>query len=204
MRKTKEDTDKTVEQILNSALEIFNRNGFHATKLDDVASHAGMTRGPISWHFKNKANLHKAVLERCAENFGSGVDIAFGKQFTSIERINNFVDLIFSDSKTLHKEINLINRLMASSEEQSHIKELKVPIEETIYFLFDKLKDTIKEGLDAKTFKSSLDVNFLSKTIYAYGWGLMGYPIVNFEDTVSSEEIIKVKYAISQILGCNQ
>lgn len=39
-------------------------HGVARTSLEQIARHAGMTRGAVYWHFKNKADLFRAMLER--------------------------------------------------------------------------------------------------------------------------------------------
>lgn len=63
-RKTKEDAIATRNILLDSAEQIFFDKGYSQTTLMDVASHAGMTRGAIYWHFKNKMELFEAMVER--------------------------------------------------------------------------------------------------------------------------------------------
>ncbi|MEI6121884.1 MAG: TetR family transcriptional regulator, partial [Opitutae bacterium] len=40
---------------------VFNRRGVSTTSLEEVASEAEVTRGAVYWHFKNKADLFRAV-----------------------------------------------------------------------------------------------------------------------------------------------
>lgn len=63
-RKTKEDTITTRNQLLEAAEAIFYNKGYSQTTLMDIAKHVGMTRGAIYWHFKNKAELFEAMVER--------------------------------------------------------------------------------------------------------------------------------------------
>ncbi len=57
MRKTKEEAAETRQALLRAALAVFSRQGYAATRLEDVAHEAGVTRGAIYWHFKSKADL---------------------------------------------------------------------------------------------------------------------------------------------------
>lgn len=63
-RKTKLESLKTCELIVDSAEQLFSSKGFAQTTLHDVAEHAGLTRGAIYWHFKDKTALLDAVLAR--------------------------------------------------------------------------------------------------------------------------------------------
>ncbi|MDF2783902.1 MAG: transcriptional regulator [Pantoea eucrina] len=64
-RKTKAQALETRNQILDAALAHFSEQGVAATSLADIAAAAGVTRGAIYWHFKNKADLLQEIWLRC-------------------------------------------------------------------------------------------------------------------------------------------
>ena len=49
-------------EILDAALDCFAEHGFAATRLDDVAHRAGITKGTLYLYFPNKEELFKAVV----------------------------------------------------------------------------------------------------------------------------------------------
>lgn len=55
------------EKIIQSALELFAEDGFHATSTSKVARHAGVSEGLIFRHFGNKAGLLEAILREGEE-----------------------------------------------------------------------------------------------------------------------------------------
>jgi TetR/AcrR family acrAB operon transcriptional repressor len=64
VKKTREDALATRDSLLIAALQVFRERGVAHTRLSDVAQRAGVTRGAIYWHFKDKAELFQAVCER--------------------------------------------------------------------------------------------------------------------------------------------
>ena len=64
VKKTREEALATRESLLAAALQVFRERGVAHTRLSDVAERAGVTRGAIYWHFKDKAELFQAVCER--------------------------------------------------------------------------------------------------------------------------------------------
>lgn len=64
VRKTKEDAEITRQRIIHAAREMFLLKGVSRTSLEQIASHAGVTRGAVYWHFKNKAELFYAMREQ--------------------------------------------------------------------------------------------------------------------------------------------
>ncbi len=63
-RKTKEAALETRTLIVDAAERVFYEQGIACTSLADIAHAAGVTRGAIYWHFKNKGEVFAALFER--------------------------------------------------------------------------------------------------------------------------------------------
>jgi TetR/AcrR family acrAB operon transcriptional repressor len=63
-RRTKIEAAITREQLLDAAERVFCEQGVARTSLAEVAAAAGVTRGAVYWHFKDKADLFAAMCER--------------------------------------------------------------------------------------------------------------------------------------------
>jgi len=58
--------EQTRQQIIETADELFYRQGFDHTSFSDIADAAGIARGNFYYHFKTKDELLSAVIEdRC-------------------------------------------------------------------------------------------------------------------------------------------
>jgi TetR/AcrR family acrAB operon transcriptional repressor len=64
VRKTREAALATRESLIDAAEQVFRREGVSRTSLAEVAAAAGVTRGAIYWHFRDKAELLDAMCER--------------------------------------------------------------------------------------------------------------------------------------------
>ncbi len=64
MRKTKEEAQQTKEALLAAALEVFYQRGVSRASLHEIATAAGVTRGALYWHFKNKEDLFDALFQQ--------------------------------------------------------------------------------------------------------------------------------------------
>ena len=64
VRRTKQDAQATRSLILDTAELVFERRGVSGASLHEIAKSAGLTRGAIYWHFKDKAALFDAMMER--------------------------------------------------------------------------------------------------------------------------------------------
>lgn len=63
-RRTKEDALATRNSLLDAAERVFLAQGVAGTSLNDIALEAGTTRGAIYWHFRDKADLFNAMMDR--------------------------------------------------------------------------------------------------------------------------------------------
>ncbi len=63
-RRTKEEAQETRSRILDAAEEVFHEKGVANASLEDIAAVAEVTRGAIYWHFKDKAELFDAMMQR--------------------------------------------------------------------------------------------------------------------------------------------
>ena len=71
MRKTKAEALKTREYLMLAALDTFYRRGVARASLSEIAQTAGVTRGALYWHFKNKEDLFDALFQYIFNDFSS-------------------------------------------------------------------------------------------------------------------------------------
>jgi TetR/AcrR family transcriptional regulator, acrAB operon repressor len=64
VRRTKDEAQETRNRILDAAEQLFSEHGVSRTSLEDIAQTAGVTRGAIYWHFKDKSDLFAAMVNR--------------------------------------------------------------------------------------------------------------------------------------------
>ncbi|KAB2962482.1 TetR family transcriptional regulator [Zoogloea sp.] len=63
VRKTKEEAELTRRHIIDAARHVFRDCGVRNSTLEKVAAAAGVTRGAVYWHFRNKTELFFAMRE---------------------------------------------------------------------------------------------------------------------------------------------
>ena len=64
VRRTKDEAQETRNAILDSAEQLFSERGVSRTSLEDIAQSAGVTRGAIYWHFRDKSDVFAAMVNR--------------------------------------------------------------------------------------------------------------------------------------------
>lgn len=67
------------ERIIQAAIDVLVRDGWHRTTMASIAAQAGISRGLISYHFAGSGDLYEATL-------ASVVEAVFGEGSASIEQ----------------------------------------------------------------------------------------------------------------------
>lgn len=163
-RRTKEDAAKTRKAILDSALDLFNEKGYSGTTLNDVAKRLNMTKGAVYWHFENKHNLFKTLLDE--------VDARFEKElFPIIMRISDAEDLkdyfyeyasIVLKDESIRKFLSVLSLKIEWTDEFSSIlKSVEKMGQEVIDFCTKKFKSARKKG----KIRDDIDPHYTAKAL---------------------------------------
>ncbi len=87
----------TKDKIIKHAVKCFNKQGFAAVSLFELAQQLGMSRGNLTYHFKDKDIL----LETIAERMWSKIETERSKsrRLPSFENLHNDVQLLYRFQK---------------------------------------------------------------------------------------------------------
>ncbi|WP_336249721.1 TetR/AcrR family transcriptional regulator [Stomatohabitans albus] len=101
MKRTAEEAAQTKQALMRSALFVFQQQGWVGATFEQIATHAGVTRGALTHHFKHKQALLIEALEWAWKRYsthlfetiegGSAVE-----QLTSF--MNTYVQLLQDDA----------------------------------------------------------------------------------------------------------
>ena len=89
VRRTKQEALETRDRILDAAERVFYDKGVAHASLEDIAAAARVTRGAIYWHFKDKAELFDAMMQRVvlpAEDMLERADCGAGDTLGSLRK----------------------------------------------------------------------------------------------------------------------
>jgi AcrR family transcriptional regulator len=87
--------DERRAQLLVAATEVFVNNGYHATVMDDIAEHAGVSKPVLYQHFPGKLELYLALLERHTDELVRRVREAIEETHDNRQRVLNAVRAYF-------------------------------------------------------------------------------------------------------------
>ena len=84
-RRTKEEAQATRDLLLDTAAEVFERRGVSRTSMQDIATAAGLTRGAIYWHFRDKVDLFNAMMDRAILPFEQQIWPSWHRRYVRVE-----------------------------------------------------------------------------------------------------------------------
>ncbi|HVE96730.1 MAG TPA: TetR/AcrR family transcriptional regulator [Pseudonocardiaceae bacterium] len=87
--------DERRAQLLVAATDVFVNNGYHATVMDDIAEHAGVSKPVLYQHFPGKLELYLALLERHTDELVRRVRGAIEETHDNRQRVLNAVRAYF-------------------------------------------------------------------------------------------------------------
>lgn len=110
MRKTKEETDLTIQRITKTARKYFAEEGYTNIALEEIVQEAGLTRGALYHHFKNKKGLFLAVFEEVQKDMARLIETEAMKSTGLWEQlINGCRAFIVTASETQNHRILLVD-----------------------------------------------------------------------------------------------
>jgi AcrR family transcriptional regulator len=74
-------------QLLDSALDVFVANGYHAAAMDDIADRAGVSKPVLYQHFPGKLDLYLALLDNACDQMVANVRTALESTTDNKERV---------------------------------------------------------------------------------------------------------------------
>jgi AcrR family transcriptional regulator len=92
--------------VLDAAMVVFARNGFHETHVDQIAEFAGVAKGTVYRYFKSKEDILKEIIKANNEALTNELRIIFNKDGHILELIKEAIAYyveFFDSNKDLYK-----------------------------------------------------------------------------------------------------
>ena len=82
-------------QLLDSALEVFAAQGYHAAAMDDIADRAGVSKPVLYQHFPGKLDLYIALLDSSCDAIIANCRVALGSTQDNKQRVAATMDVFY-------------------------------------------------------------------------------------------------------------
>lgn len=182
-------SQETATRILNQAMRLFLEKGYHGTSIDDITQAAELTKGALYWHFKNKEDLLKRIIDEYEKRFLDGmihsVEEVKGGALDKFEKYIRFNSAFAYYNQELCVSFDTLAAELVGAH---HRIEPKI---RRIYKRYQNfLKDLISQGKKEKVFRKEIDANLAALAIIASHDGILLQWSMN-RNEVDGEALVK-------------
>ena len=141
------------QRILDAALRVFSRRGYHDASVDEIADESQTSKGGVYFHFPGKEALFLHLLERTTARLREKIDAALALQDDPIARADAALLAVlrtFARHRALAR-LFMVESLGAGREFHRRMAEVRVEFAAIIqYHLDDAVRQHIIEPLDTE------------------------------------------------------
>lgn len=138
------------KQILDAAIHVFSRDGFHDAKMDDIAKESGLSKGALYWYFNSKDELISNILGFFFEREIAEIKSWDIEEKSARELFEDYSKLLIEDLKSIQAFITIAYEFMAMISRNEKVKKV---IKHSLAQYIDVSVPIIQLGMDKGEFR---------------------------------------------------
>ena len=146
------------EQILQAARQVFAEQGFHGTRMSDIAQATSVSQGTLYHYFRNKDELFLAVLNTWNEQLETMVEQLSGSDVSSVDKLWTVSQVAVNFFETGEDLLPVLIEYWAYI---LHNPEAAAAFRGLFLTMQRSFKDILQQGIETGEFKP-IDVEILS------------------------------------------
>jgi AcrR family transcriptional regulator len=168
---------ETESKIIQAALEIFVRKGYHGTSVNEITQKVGLTKGALYAHFTSKGELLLRIIDEFKLKFIGGMvaelEKVGGDALDKIHRVISFNSQFAVENQSLCVFLTfLTTELNADVDFEPALK--------NTYREYQKIiSEIIRQGIRQGLFKKELDPDVTALTFMALHDGVLHQWVLN-------------------------
>jgi len=191
VRKTKEEAGKTRKDIIEAARQVFHERGVTRSTLETIAKAAGVTRGAVYWHFKDKAELFFAMREDVFIPMVERTD-----SFLLSEAYENPLDAIEASLKEFFRVLDdcsvvreVFEIMISRCEYVDEFAQVQEEIGRPAHVFLEKMERIYRRAADRGMLRSGLEPAETARDTWAFTSGLLHLTLGCQKDSVLEQQI---------------
>lgn len=173
MKRKKEDAEVTYSRILDAGAKIFCRDGYAASRLEDIAEEAGVTRGAVYWHFENKADLLLKLINSRMILISAVIEEQLNSDAGALTRLRSILISILKSIEENHRLREIIDILIFKVEVVPEIEYQMVEKKKANRNRIDLFEKLIKEAQKNGEIRQDSDSRLIACGINSFLDGIM-------------------------------
>lgn len=152
-------------KILIAAQDLFYRNGYLGTSVDDIIEQASISKSNFYYHFKTKEDLGLMVIDQRKEDFQRMLERTLNDlELSPTERLEKYLSLTLEAQEArLNKGGCPFGNLVAEMAE--HSEKFRCRLSSMFESLNNRIADLVREGQLLGEFRKDMDANDLAGLI---------------------------------------
>ncbi|WP_455811987.1 multidrug efflux transporter transcriptional repressor AcrR [Pseudomonas graminis] len=173
-RNTKQQAQETRNHIINAAIERFSEHGVSKTSLADIASSAGVTRGAIYWHFKNKTDLLNEIWAQ-SESGMADLELEYQSKYPSdpLSVMRAMLLYVLDATASDPRRRALMEIIYHKCEFVGEMTTLQLMQQNLYLECYEKIEEVLVQCIDAKQLPGNLDTRRAAVVMRGYISGIM-------------------------------
>jgi AcrR family transcriptional regulator len=172
-RKTKAEAEQTRNTILDAALKVFSQEGYSRTTLEKIAAEAGVTRGAIYWHFKNKAQIHAELVNEVRNVFGERITPILKDRHASLEDLKEGIKACLFYLESDERSRKIIQMALYRTELVEDLKPISTRDRQEVYQFIKDLSSFFKRLKARNQVRKDLDDMIMAIAFNCYVMGII-------------------------------
>ncbi len=175
-------------QLLDAAVRVFARKGFHASRVGDIAEEAGVAHGLLYHYFKSKDQVLEAVFSENWSLLIARIESVEETDEPAADQLRHVAAIVLRTWLHLPDVVRVVIQEFGRSPELGErISELTLPI--------DAIQRVIARGIERGEFRKDIDPIFAATVVYGSidelltGWVLGRLP-GSEEDVARAEQTL--------------
>lgn len=149
MRKKEGNKEK---DILNAAIKVFAKYGYHQAKVAMVAEHAKVGTGSVYLYYENKQDILNRIFENLWDRMVTELDQVMKTEISSLQKAEKLIDILFD---VFNKNSSLAK--LYAKEHNYLIDSEKATFIDNYNKFFELIKELLEEGKNNGEFYSELN-----------------------------------------------
>ncbi|MEH7123233.1 TetR/AcrR family transcriptional regulator [Bacillus sp. JJ1773] len=199
MNLNQKQSEETINKLMQSGIELFSKQGYSGTSIDQIVKHAGYSKGGFYAHFSNKEEFFLKLIKEGIDFYFEDLQAVLNKKDRDL--LNNFLQYskrLLNEAYEKGSSPMLLQGCMISNELPQIKDMLILQMEEWRTFLTHFIQEMKNEGIVG----SPLD----ARTLATAGMALFnGFNVQHFIDNrIQIEDAVPVIIELFQLQEPNK
>jgi AcrR family transcriptional regulator len=144
-----------VETVTDAAVRVFNRYGYEASSMEDVARETGLTKSSLYYHVSGKEELLTRALARAPI---AVMDEPEARNGTPLDRLRHVISRLASIALQHPRELELLQRIKGNTKAERQSLDRR-------RYIYRAVEGLMRDAISAGQIRSDIDAALLARLV---------------------------------------